>query len=377
LAPNNIELFEAHQIAINYLEKGELFYHIHNQDNYNYQFPIYPLIVTFLYKLVGFSPTIIVLFNIIIKQLSAVLIIIVFLSYAQINFKKVLSILLLLILSFHPLLNLYCYKVHPFALDLFFFCLITCLALRPKSKSSILSLAITLGLSILNRGSFIVFLPILLVANWKFLLHQKSILNLIILLLIITPTSIYIYRNYQIYGSFSFNSTLGQNLWIGSLDDTEGSATDGPNLNYYNYLEKEHWDKILYIGPTQQSKYFIKLWFDKLKDDPKSFVMNYVNKISNFWIFRQDYSSSNLTRSVIILFKTYMFIIFCFLLLSTFSLEMRTKWLLISIMVSLSMFQAFFYVENRHRILLEPQIYLLIFLYISQMLNKKQRSEIQ
>ncbi|MCI5058073.1 MAG: glycosyltransferase family 39 protein [Flavobacteriales bacterium] len=354
---SNIELFEAHDIAINLLERKTFVYHVHNQDNFNYQFPIYPTIVAGLYWIFGVKPIVAIIVNQTLLLLTAFICVKILSNVFKAH--QFISWGLLILVLLHPALNQYTNMVHPFSLDILFLVSVAYCSLRlyQKRRNDKLILSLVFAFSILNRASMIV-----LIFPLVYLIMKASIkprFAIIFILIAILPSSIWILRNYQHYKEISFNSTMGQNLWIGNLPTTEGTATMGDKLNYYNFLPKQDWETILTLSPPKQSKYFIDKWWNSVLTHPKNAVVLYFKKINNFWLFRDHYSTS-FSKWFIFLYKLYALLILFALILSFTIHRSKEKWLLLSFVILISLFQAFFYVETRHRMLIEPLLYLII-----------------
>lgn len=382
---SNINLFEAHDIAVNLVQTGSMKYFLNNQFNYNYQFPVYPYLLFLLYKTFGIIPKSGIILNLIFHSIAVILSLPFFTWVAeQINSVAIktnpviISLLSSLVMLFHPLLNYYTIiDVHPFATDLFFLmCVLYCImkySKTPNTKNLIL-LGIVFGLAMLDRPTFVIcIIPLYLSLKNTSHKLKKVVTVLGIGMIILVP---WLYRNYTIYNKLTLTSSTGQNLWIGIQQQTGGSTTLPNGDSYYKLINDSEWKTIGALNSEQQSDYFLNKYKQAIENNPGLFIKMYLIKIKNFWLFRNDIGSlySERVNSFIPIYKCIYFIMLV-LAIGLILLIKRQALLIFSVPLALSLIQSVFYVETRHRIIIEPLLAFMaigcIFIIIDKVAKRK------
>ncbi|MBI3511339.1 MAG: hypothetical protein HY064_11800 [Bacteroidetes bacterium] len=386
-----IIVWEDHYMALNKLQTGEAFCVSDGQNNHSFVFPVYYSVVFLLYKIFGLHPIIVMAFHILLNGVTA------FFTWKTADFffdkffadhriyhwKEKLILIPAGVVLFHPLILWYSFaNVHPLVLDMFFFyaCLFfTTVFFRNATIKNLLLFAITFGLSILDRPTLIVcILPFLLLSFENFRM-KKILLNfslvLFVSMLIIMPLLIRNYRTDKIIG---LNSATGKILWKGALYNSEGGNYLDNGKSFYAAMTGKDFDTLDHLSVREQNKFFMNKYLIILKNDPAHVTAMYFVKLKNFWWFRKNIGNEYpaFCRELIPLYKIVfglillLFIICCIL-------SGRRIFFLISAPVGLSLFQSVFYVETRHRLIIEPLLVFLavagLFLLIDKLkiLNKK------
>ncbi|MBL4705610.1 MAG: hypothetical protein JKY54_13890 [Flavobacteriales bacterium] len=288
-------------------------------------------------------------------------------GFSLFNGNKWLTIIGTLGFLLHPIISQYQIgAIHPFSLDLLFACLLiyTGVCWNKITWKRAFIFSILIGLAILNRPTLVVFsIPfmyrMLTILKWKPLLWKGGVIVLIGIL----PIGMWMVRNHSIYDSWNLNSSYGQNLWIGIQEATEGTAQLPNGESYYSLMDDSTIAAINSLGPVEESNYFIQKYRQEIAEHPGKWSHMYLLKIKNFWWFRTslgvDYGAH--VTGYLIYYKIGYCIILILGLLGFLASNRVWRTVLIS-MLLLSLFQASFYVETRHRILIEP------FLIISSLL---------
>lgn len=388
---DHINLFEVHNIAVNMVNNGEMSYFYNGQINYNYQFPVYPSLLFMVYKFVGIIPKAGILLNLIFHSLATFFSFYIFQWFTQnsnVDLIKKQSATIAFIASlgilFHPLVNYYtCMIIHPFSLTLLLFilCLYTSIEyVKHQTLKKLIMFGIFYGLAMLDRTTSVVYItPIvlyLLSTQSIRLVLQKTSLMLSIGVLVMIP---WLYRNYSIYHTLSINSSFGQNLWLGIQPETGGTTYLPNGRTYYSLIPEHEWKSIFQLNSVEQSAYFQEKYIQSIKLNPELFFNMYVLKLKNFWFFRAhigtEYNPS-IKRYIPLYLVGYSLI----LLLSTIYIykDQKIAFFILSIPICLSLFHALFYVETRHRVMIEPMLLFMaicsIFI-ITPQLNKKRAGE--
>ncbi|MBI2268950.1 MAG: glycosyltransferase family 39 protein [Bacteroidetes bacterium] len=342
-------------------------YFFYNQYNYNYQFPVYPYLLFLLYNLFGIIPKAGIILNCVFHSLSALLGFQVFhwfTSRSRIQVVKdhalPISFITSLGILFHPLINYYTLMIiHPFSLDLLMMVVSLFLMIRYLKKSdtrNIIIFGFAFGLTLLNRTSFIVlifpfFLSLILTHSFIHAFRK----SFIVLLIGITFLSPWLYRNYSIYHKLSLISSVGLNLWLGIQEKTEGGASLPDGNPYHLIIPSNEWPDIIHLNSEEQSDYFLKKYKKIVVNEPMHVLKMYVIKLKNFWAFRSKIGIeySNEIKRLIPFYK-WGYVIVLFLAIYFLAKSPRDALIIFSIPISLSLLQAIFYVETRHRVIIEP-----------------------
>jgi hypothetical protein len=362
-------LFEAHYIALEIVEHGTFRYMLNGSWNYNYQFPLYPILIAPGYY-TGYGPQLAILLNIAFGTTAAW---IVYLIGLRLNHWRNgnLAIVASIITAFHPFLSFYQVSgVHSFALDMLLAVALTYYSIecRIYRIRTVFYVAFVSGLILLERPTLIFFGFPMFYSLLKRDYARIPVKSIILLLLPVLMISSWLLRNGIIYGKFSYISSTGQNLWIGIQEDTEGTAQLPNGDSYYNLLSAEQLRTLSNLGPLEMNEYFLQLYKNQLNGTV--FWRMYMIKIRNFWFSRSslgvDYGGLIPSWGYLVL-RVYGLIL---VILILFSFQ-RRNFIIMSIffsILSLSVIQAIFYVEMRHRFVAEPLILLLALVQIQEML---------
>jgi hypothetical protein len=353
-----IRITEGHEIAKSLLETSEFKYWINNGYNFNYQFPIYPFLIAIFYFIKD-VPEMAIILNLLCSGVTAYFI--AKISHVVLKKNNWLTIIATIAFLVHPIISYYqVATIHPFALDLLFATLLLYMGICWKDitlRKSILC-GLIVGLSLLNRPTLIVFaVPIAYRILTTAALKPIIIRGSIIVLIAIIPVGMWMIRNHSIYGEWSLNSSYGQNLWIGIQEETEGTAQKANGQTYYSLMDDSTYAAISILNPVEESAYFTKKYQTELEKTPGLWSSMFVLKLKNFWWFRSnigvDYGPG--ISDYIIFYKIGYVLLLIFGLLGFIVSNKYWRMVLLSILL-LSLFQASFYVETRHRLLIEPAL---------------------
>ena len=377
---SGIQVWEDHDIALNFIATGEQFCDSDGARFFAYQFPVYPFLIACMYKLFGVYPVAAIALNIFLNGCAALILYLFILDFIQYflktsplaRYRDKIALAAVLIFLLHHAINYYVlYNVHPFALDslLLFMCLWRMMrfVLNPVFKNLVLY-AVVLGFTMLDRTSLVVVLfPLLILALRDFGFRKTAgFFSVIVLLssLIVLP---WLIRNYYKEGIVGFESSIAKDLWKGSMREGEGSSYLTSGKNYYPSLSSEEIHGLGKMSSKQQYNFFSDKYLDILINDPKHVCKMYFVKLKNFWLFR-DRIGSDYSADLRTLLPFYKIFYLCVLLFSVLSLFIvRGSLILFSVPFFLSLLQSVFYVETRHRMIIEPLLIFLAILAITQL----------
>jgi len=351
-----LRITEGHDIAQNILATNEFKYWINNGFNFNYQFPIYPFLIAIFYYIKD-APEMAILLNLLCSGVTAYFI--AKISYVVLKKNNWLTITATIGFIVHPIISYYQVgAIHPFALDLLFATLLIYMGICWKDitlKRSIIC-GIIVGLAVLNRPTLVVFtVPIAYRLLTTSTLKPLFIKGSVIVLIGVIPVGLWMVRNHSIYEEWSLNSSYGQNLWIGIQEETEGTAQKANGQSYYNLMGDSTIAAINKLNPIEESVYFSLKYQNELEEKPGLWTSMFLVKLKNFWWFRSnigvDYGPG--ISDLIIYYKIGYVFILIFGMIGFIVSDSHWRSVLLSILL-LCLFQASFYVETRHRLMIEP-----------------------
>ncbi len=372
-------LWEDHTIALNILSTGNFYIDIDGAVNHSFQFPVYPTILSVLYLVFGCHPIVACLYNNFINLLTGFVLaglLKEFLACLNLSFlseKKRKSVIRLTVFAYilHPAINFYTLcNVHPFIQNMFFLLLATSMGLRLAKRVSspqtpdrkhTLVFGLVLGLAILDRGTALFsILPFTLV-----LFFRKGLTKTISQLALILPLAVavclpWILHNYATDKITGLESAAGKDMLKGLLKNSEGSNYLSDGSFYSEAFSKAEMDHIGRLTAGQQNTYYMQRVRDIWKTHPGFAIKMYLIKLKNFWWFRTRAGNEQSQRiqKLVPLYKSFYLIVLLLVLASFYYLRGKVL-ILLSVPMALSLLQAAFYVETRHRIIIEP---LLIFI---------------
>lgn len=373
-AISSFKTWEDTEIALNLLKTGE--FKMMHRDIYDYcfQFPLFSFIQFFIFR-IGLEISWVAIFQLLISSASAYLLyyIIIYLfdlfdfpQWAK-KEKEIIALWSAVAFLIHPAISYYqIVNIHPFTLDLFFPLLVIFLSLKYIKHPDILGIiliGIALGVSILNRTTLLVSIIPFCLMSLKVYPIKKSLAQIFIVLFmafaVVTP---WLIRNYAIYNKIMMTTTTGEIIWKGSIYGSDGGNHLTSGKHYLDVLTGYEKEQIEKMDVLERQNFFVDKYFSILNNDPTQIIKMYFVKLENFWWFRDqlgiDYDKS--LRRYLIFYKIGFITILLAAIGGMFLLG-KNIFYLISYPLALSLLQSVFYVETRHRMVIEP---ILIFLTI-------------
>ena len=372
---SSFKTWEDTDIALNLLHTGEFKMMHRGIYDYCFQFPVFSFIQFLIFKM-GLGLPSISVFQVLISSAIAYLLYYIIFGFIDLfDFpiwvkieKEIIAFWSAAAFLMHPPISYYqIVNIHPFTLDQFFFFLIIFLVIRfikEKKISTLILLGAAMGMGALSRSTLlIVWVPVIIIFFNYFSFKKALKYTFIVTALSMIVLFPWIYRNYNIYNKLLITTTTGEIIWKGSIHGSDGGnhLTDGRHyLDVLTNKEKEQIDK---MDVLQRQNFFFSKYFDILKNDPAQIVKMYFVKLKNFWWFRSqlgiDYSQS--LQNYLMYYKLGYIVILIGAIAGIILLGKNILYLL-SFPLVLSLLQSVFYVETRHRMVIEP---FLIFLTIT------------
>ncbi len=339
--------------------------------------PLYSFLCAGIYILTNHSYLAVLL----AQSLFTMFLALVIFKIAKIIFDEKVAFMSAIIVSFHPGFIYYdVFNLIPLSIDSFLIATAALLVLKFKDRPSILNISLLgmmVGLGALSRGIIWALIPFLSLYFILFItrlaLHEKFkiiIFFAIAAFIVITP---WIIRNYVIHKRFIFIvSTTGENLWRGNNKYAVGTSFNKEGKTIIELWPEEFRKKVFALDEIGQKNFFEKEAMYFIRKDPLGFIKRYITKIYYFWWFSPQ-SGIIYPKPYFIIYRYLYSILLGFsilgLILSLASGEKVIKgsvWLIIFIFMAIFLTQSLFYVEGRHRWLVEP----LLIIFFSYGINE-------
>jgi len=280
------------------------------------------------------------------------------------------------LVAFHPGFLYYdVFNLLPFSIDSFLIAAIILLVLKNKDRPTLKSASTIgglIGVAMLSRGITGVLLAFVLI---YFLfarpVHPVSRLKIAACILcgtflILAP---WLIRNFVIHKQFVFiSSTSGENFWRGNNVYATGTSYDKNKTPIFKLWPQTFQEKVFSMSEMEQQQFFQREAFDFIRANPGMAAALYAKKIYYFWWFSPQ-SGIIYPKNYLFIYRVYYILIVSFFIVGlTFAFASSKRdvfgssLILICVPVCLCLGQSLFYVEGRHRWLVEP-IMIIFFSY--------------
>lgn len=245
------------------------------------------------------------------------------------------------------------------------------LAHSPKPLNAALTGAL-IGISMLTRGTTVLLLPIgaawlFFSVGWRRMAWSTAIM-LLASSVIVGP---WILRNLAAVNAPVITSTSGEMLWWGNNPNASGGieAIDGSHMRslvppaLLSTLESSRSELVHNQAFRDEAQRFIQ-------GNPMTFAYLSARKLKQFWWFGPFYGKEYPDWYLTVykpLYTVQLLLAITGIVLGVRSSQRATAWLLISVPLAISVFQSFFYVQGRHRWMVESFMVLFVALAASHM----------
>lgn len=370
---NDVKLWEDHDMAVNWANEGVLYYHNDGNVNHSFQFPIYPMTVGITYWLGGVNPMYAILINVFFVFLGVLALIDVLVLKQWINQENrwVGWTIFIGLMLYWPFQNYVLSSVHPFAMNFGWMCLMLRTGvLFFQNKTSWNYLALSVGIVMLQRPSLIMAL-LFFIPEISFVSRQPLVAVKILLVALVLPF-IWMFRNYQLDGVFAMTSTSGKILWKGMIPESDGSNYIEGEKNYYECLSATEKETLKNSNVKEQDAFFKTLYSDLKTTHSGLFWQKYGQKLKSFWWFREGVGTEYpQMQKYIMVYQVFYVLLWLGVIIGL--VKKPELWILILPFIGLSLFQSYFYVETRHRIILEPLLLCLNAIWLSNYWIQKRK----
>jgi len=378
------KFWEYHDIAENFLLGKGLMYPFLNIPNYAYAEPFYSLLSAAVYFVAQHNYAVFGIVNMLAS--SAVAIAVYYLGKEL--FDERVGLLAALFTAFHPGLIYFSTQFHPITFNALFAMLIilmlTRLYKRPEVKNAIVA-GILIGLAFLDRSSCLIFMPIaagLIIFSNTFA-RLKLKLCAIVILITLMPVAVWSIRNYTVLHKFVITrSSTGYLFWIGNNPNSKSSAMYDQNTAAINTLDKDTLDKFKAMNELQINKYLMDDAMSYVKSHPWVFLSRWAKRFYYFWWFSPSAGMLYPPRWVVLYRTFYIFVLFTaiYALISIIAGHKKMQniylpgiCLTVVIALLISATQTLFYIEGRHRWVIEPMLMIFSSWTIVRVIGLKER----
>jgi 4-amino-4-deoxy-L-arabinose transferase-like glycosyltransferase len=271
--------------------------------------------------------------------------------------------------AFHPGFVYYdVINLLPLSIDSFLIALATFFWLKFRSYATLRQVSligVVIGIALLSRGITGMLLP--LVADYYLLLAKPARLSLRLrnaaclfaaCFIVLSP---WLIRNYRVQGQFVFiASSSAENLWRGNNPYATGTSTDEHAVPIFRLMPSEFQQQVYSRNELQQQEFFQKEALSFIRERPLDAAILYASKVYYFWWFSPQsgltYKQKHMTvykfgYSTMLVFAAAGFVL---AIRSPKPGRRESCLMMLSVAVVICLGQSVFYVEGRHRWLIEP-----------------------
>ena len=365
--------WEYETIANNLLAGKGFSYAFLNTTYLSFNTPLFPYFCAGVYALTNHSFLAILL----VQSLFTTALALVVFKIAKLVFSDAVGLLAAALVAFHPGLMYYdVLNLLPLSIDSFFIAAIAFVLLKNKERPTLKAMSLVgglIGLAALCRGITAVLLfPIIIYLglfagslNFK---HRFKVMAAVACttFIVLSP---WLIRNYILHQRFIFiASTSAENFWRGNNLLATGTSYGEHKTRIIDLWPDEFKARVYSLTEIQQMDFFEREAWGFIRANPLQATKLYVKKLYYFWWFSPQsgiiYSPKYLTLYKIFYFPLISFFLIgsVFALVSAKKAVRKPSLILLSLPLTICLAQSLFYVEGRHRWLIEP-IMIIFFSY--------------
>lgn len=364
------EFWEPDTMARNVVNGRGLLYRSMGVDRWAYHEPVYPFVVAAVYALTDFS-----IFALAIVQclVSALLAPVIY-SLTAAVFGRPAAVAAGALVAIHPALAGYATKFHPLTFDALAIALVgfaALLFLKDVRPRTIVALGCALGLGTLTRPTVLAFVPAL--AVWMLSArHRRALPGLGLALLIaagiVTP---WVVRNYLTLDAFVLTrSHVGFGFWLGNHPAATGGEGDPADptggRSLFDTAPDEFRRRVL-AQPNEvaQDRVFREAGLQYARDEPGAFVARTLRKLGYFWWF-PPYLGKRYAPVEVWVHRIFEVVVLSLAIGGICRWRGRPSrgdpdgvMVVLLLLGAISLAQATFYVQGRHRVAVDPVLMVL------------------
>lgn len=339
---------------------------------YSHAPPLYVFLCAAIYSLTNHSYLVVL----IIQSAFSVLLSATVFAITKMLFDDLAGLLASFLIAFHPGFVYYdVFNLIPLSIDAFLISATALLLLKfhysPTLKKSLL-IGVVIGIGTLSRGIIGILFPfvlIYLVIIKTVRFRDRLIFAASMLMAGLVVLMPWMVRNYIVHNQFVFvTSTNTENFWRGNNPYATGASVDENNTSILRLTPIEFRQRVDSMTELQKQRFFRDEALRFIRERPADAMKLYLRKIYYFWWFSPS-SGIPYHHNYVITYRIFYAVVLVFCLAGVV-LAMRTSrsrtrescLILLGVALAICLGQSMFYVEGRHRWLIEP--ILLIFVSV-------------
>lgn len=304
----------------------------------------------------------------VIQSFFTIALALVIFKIAKLIFSEDVGLLAAALVAFHPAFIYYdVFNLLPLSIDSFLIAAITLLLLKHKDKPKVMSMSLIgglIGIATLSRGitgALLLFVLVyLLLFARRLNLKERVTISICVICASFIVLAPWIVRNYIIHKQFVFiSSTSGENLWRGNNMRATGTSYDKHKNTILDLWPDDFRKEVHSLTEMQQKKFFEDEALHFILANPLAAATLYVKKVYYFWWFSPQ-SGITYPKRYLAAYKYFYSILLGFFIAGVgFALAfskretLESNFILLSVTLTICLAQSVFYVEGRHRWLIE------------------------
>jgi hypothetical protein len=265
-----------------------------------------------------------------------------------------------LLVALDPALIRYAVVFHPVSLDALLMTAVVAAVVTAAARPTVpahVALGVLSGLCVLTRPTIGAFLP--LAAAW--LLGEDRTRRRLALVAIAAGTAAliaapWVVRNYAVHGAFMLTRSNGPFvLWLGNHPGATGTSATADGISLFDVAPADLRARVLGTkDEIEQNVVFRDEALAYIRRDPWAFAGRVGAKLMRFWSVPQPVGTPVGTLSLTA-YRVFYAVVLAFALVGIWVARRQHVTLLaVGFLVTISLVQSVYYVEGRHRMVVEP-----------------------
>lgn len=266
---------------------------------------------------------------------------------------------------FHPGFIYYdVFNLMPLSIEAFLIAAFTLMLLKYRDRPSAATMLVIgglAGLATLSRGILGMLLPFAVIYLLGFVRELQVRTRLVAASYIIAGTllvlSPWLIRNYTVHRQLLLSTSSGELFWRGNNRLAVGTSYDSSKTPIFILWPDEFKNRVYRMTELEQNAFLRNEARQFIRENPRQAFGLYLKKVYYFWWFSPQ-SGIIYSQRYALAYKLYYGVLLAFALVGI-ATAMRSSpreepLVLICLMLTLSLAQSLFFVEGRHRWLIEP-----------------------
>lgn len=344
------QVWEQEQLATNLIARHAFLFENEGVVYRSFTEPLYPFLAAGVYLATNHSQTALVLLQLVI---AAATVWMTGRAAALATGSGAAANIAALLLAIHPGYLRYSSLLHPIVLDSFFFIAAAAALVRFRHEPSLrrgLAAALLIGLGALTRPTTLLFLvPLCWIARRV----PRMLLLTLATLAVVAPWTI---RNALVHHSFMLTrSGSGLVFWLGNNPSSTGSATDDKGEPVIHHAPPELQRRLADArNEIERDRVFRDAAREYIRAHPFAAAGRFVRRLGYFWWFSPQWGFAYSPPLKLAYRAWWLFLIALIVIGAATSRRNRDLQLLAALALLVSLAQAVYYVEGRHRLGIEP-----------------------